>query len=150
MLDFFAQLAFVIATLSPIFAYRAGFKKIGRVNLMTVIAFLVVWVCVISTGPAYNSPISLLFYTLIYVNLFFVLGNSILFLRHRDPRIDMKQLIALTGVLTLLCFVFIESVYPTNVVSDTLLQTLLLAVPIFTCGVILTRLRQIDREPEHT
>lgn len=150
MLDFFAQMTFVIGILSPIFAYRAGRKVVGRINLVTVFAFSIIWFYVISTGPAYNHPISTLFYALIVVNCGFAIGNSVLFLRERNPLLSLKKLLATLLCLTVLCFVFIELMYPTNVLSDTLLQTVMLTVPLFVCGVIWARLRQIDREPEHT
>lgn len=150
MLDFFAQMTFVIGILSPIFAYRAGRKNVGRINLITVFAFLIIWFYVISTGPAYSHPISIFFYVLIVVNCGFVIGNSMLFLRKRNPLLSLKKLLATVLCLVVLCFVFIELMYPTNVLIDTLLQTVMLTVPLFVCGVIWVRFRQIDREPEHT
>lgn len=150
MLDFFAQMTFVIGILSPIFAYRAGRKNVGRINLITVFAFLIIWFYVISTGPAYSHPISIFFYVLIVVNCGFAIGNSMLFLRKRNPLLSLKKLLATVLCLVVLCFVFIELMYPTNVLIDTLLQTVMLTVPLFVCGVIWVRFRQIDREPEHT
>lgn len=150
MLDFFAQMTFVIGILSPIFAYRAGRKNVGRINLITVFAFLIIWFYVISTGPAYSHPISIFFYVLIVVNCGFAIGNSMLFLRKRNPLLSLKKLLATVLCLVVLCFVFIELMYPTNVLIDTLLQTVMLTVSLFVCGVIWVRFRQIDREPEHT
>lgn len=150
MLDFFAQMTFVIGILSPIFAYRAGRKNVGRINLITVFAFLIIWFYVISTGPAYSHPISIFFYVLIVVSCGFAIGNSMLFLRKRNPLLSLKKLLATVLCLVVLCFVFIELMYPTNVLIDTLLQTVMLTVSLFVCGVIWVRFRQIDREPEHT
>lgn len=149
MFEFFAQMTFLIGILSPIFAYRAGRKTLGRINLVTVFLFLISWIYVISTYVAYNHPMSIFFYILIVVNCSFAIGNSMLFLRVRNPSLSWKKLLAIVLSLTALCFVFVELTYPTNVLIDTLLQTVMLMVPLFVCGAVWVRLRQIDREPEH-
>lgn len=150
MLDFFSMVAIVISVFSPIFAYRIGQRTVSRINLGTVLLFIVSWFCILTLGLPYNHPISILFYISIVVNCCFAIGNSVWFMHKRNPKFSLRKLLVLPLVLTALCFVFIEQMYPTNVLQDSLLHTLMLVTAIFVSGIIWTRLRQIDRKPEHT
>ncbi|WP_404353673.1 hypothetical protein [Exiguobacterium aurantiacum] len=144
------MVAIVISVFSPIFAYRVGLTTIGRINLFTVLLFIGSWLFILTMGLLYNHPVSMLFYVSIMANCCFAIGNSVWFMHKRNPKASVKKLLVVLSFLTALCFVFIELMYPTNVLIDTLLQTVMLTVPLFVCGVIWVRFRQIDREPEHT
>lgn len=148
MNDFFANLSLVFCLLSPMFAYRADFKRLGHVNLVTVLLFLLFWGYVLTTGAMYNSPASIIFYALLVINLFFAMINSALFMRVRHPRPSLFKLLGMGALLIVACVFFIEYLHPTNVNFDTLMQALMTAVPIFVTGIIFIRLKQIDREPE--
>lgn len=150
MLDFFSMVAIIISVLSPIFAYRVGLTTIGRINLFTVLLFIVSWLCILTMGLLDNHPVSMLFYVSIMVNCCFAVGNSIWFMYERNPKAGVKKLLVVLFVLTVLCFVFIEKADPTTVLQDTLMYTVMLVTAIFVSGIVWTRLRQIDREPEHT
>lgn len=145
---FFASAALVFCILSPVFAYRAGLERIGRLNLVTVLLFLLFWGYVLLTGASYNSLASIAFYALFYINLCFAAINSALLMKTRRPRASLLKLLAVGTLLIGVCVFFVEYLHPTNVISDTLLQATMTAVPIFVTSIIWARLRQIDREPE--
>ncbi len=150
MLDFSSMVAIVISVFSPIFAYRVGLTTIGRINLFTVLLFIGSWLFILTMGLLYNHPVSMLFYVSIMANCCFVIGNSVWFMHKRNPKASVKKLLVVLSFLTALCFVFIEKAYSTTVLQDTLMHTGMLVTAIFVTGIIWTRLRQIDREPEHT
>lgn len=150
MLDFSSMIAIVISVFSPIFAYRVGLIIIGRINLFTVLLFVVSWVYILTMGLLYNHPVSILFYVSILVNCCFAIGNSLWFMHKRNPEFGLKKLLVLPLVLAVPCYMFMEKMYPTNLLPDTLMHTVMLVTSIFVPGIIWTRLRQIDREPEHT
>lgn len=146
--DFFASAALIFCILSPVFAYRTGLGRIGRVNLVTVLLFLLFWGYVLTTGASYNSPASIAFYALFYINLCFAAINSALFIKARHPRASVLKLLGVGILLIIACVLLVEYLHPTNVISDTLLQAAMTAVPIFVTGIIFIRLKKIDRQLE--
>ncbi|EPE61678.1 putative membrane protein [Exiguobacterium sp. S17] len=66
----------------------------------------------------------------------------------RHPRASLFKLLGVGALLIGACVLLVEYLHPTNVISDTLLQATMTAVPIFVTSIVWIRLRRIDRQPE--
>lgn len=145
--DFFITTALFFSLISPIFAYRTGHKWLGRVNMLTLLAFVVGFLSV-HGFVLYDTWLVTAMFALFFLNLLFAIINSSMFIHDRHPRASLAKVAGTVGLIflgsLLTAYYFDLHGEWWRVIIGATIPT----VTLFVTGVLLLRLKQLDKQPE--
>ncbi|MCT4784228.1 hypothetical protein NQG63_13265 [Exiguobacterium himgiriensis] len=145
--DFFLTTAFFFSLISPIFAYRTGQKWLGRLNLVTLIVFILSFVTV-HGFVQFHTWLLTAMYALFYINLVFAIITSSMFLHDRHPRASLVKIIGLVSGIFLASLLALYTLALYDVWWKMVIGATITTVTLYVTGVLLLRLKQLDRQPE--
>ncbi len=133
---------------SPVFAYRVGRKRVARLNMITLLFYIVSWGFVLVTGTPSDHPVSILWGILLFLNLFLTVMTTTMFLYERLPNRSLLHIGAMAIIFFLGSLLVTFSLDSREVLGENVLQGSMMTVVLFVTSVIWIRLRQIDRQPD--
>ncbi|TCI47195.1 hypothetical protein EVJ27_03460 [Exiguobacterium sp. SH3S2] len=146
--NFFVNLALFYMMVSPAFAYRVGRKRVARMNIITLLLYIVSWGYVLEAGTPSEHPVSILWGVLLFLNLLLAVITSAMFLYERRPNRSLLY-IGVTAIIFFLGSLLVTySLDSRDILWEMLLQASMTTVVLFVTSVIWIRLRQVDRQPE--
>ncbi|RHB50153.1 hypothetical protein DW881_07010 [Exiguobacterium sp. AM39-5BH] len=146
--NFLVNLSLFYMIVSPVFAYRIGRKRFARLNMITILLYIVSWGYVLGTGTPSDHPVSILWGILLFLNLLLTLMTSAMFLYERWPNHTLMRIVALATSFLLGSLVVAYRLDSRDVLWEMMLQASMMTVVLFVTSVIWIRLRQIDRQPD--
>ncbi|KDN58088.1 MULTISPECIES: hypothetical protein [Exiguobacterium] len=145
--DFFITTAFFFSLISPIFAYRTGQKWLGRVNMLTLLVFVVSFLSV-HGFVMYNTWLVAAMFGLFFLNLLFAIINSSMFIHDRHPRASVVKVVGTVSVIFLGCLLTAYYFDLHGEWWETIIGATVPTVTLFVTGVLLLHLKQLDQQPE--
>jgi len=146
--NFFVNLALLYMLVSPAFAYRIARKRVARLNMITLLLYIVSWGYVLGAGTPSDHPVSILWGVLLFLNLLLTMMTSAMFLYERWPNHSLVRIAAVAFSFFLGSLVVTYSLDSRDVLPEMILQASMMTVVLFVTSVIWIRLRQIDRQPD--
>ena len=133
---------------SPAFAYRIGRKRVARLNIITLLLYIVSWGYALGAGTPSDHLVSILWGILLFLNLLLTVMISTMFLYERWPNRSLLHIGAVAATFFLGSLVVTYRLDSNDVLWEMMLQASMMTVVLFVTSVIWIRLRQIDRHPD--
>jgi len=146
--NFFVNLALFYMMVSPAFAYRIGRKRVARMNMISLLLYIVSWGYVLGAGTSSEHPVSILWGILLFLNLLLAVMTSAMFLYDRRPTRSLLPIGARAIIFFLGSLLVTYNLDSHEVLGEKLLQASMMTVVLFVTSVIWIRLRQINRQPD--
>lgn len=133
--------------ISPIFAYRTGQQWLGRVNMLTLLAFVVGFVSV-HGFVLYDTWVVTAMSALFFINLLFAIITSSMFIHDRHPRASRLKIIGVVSEIFLASLLAHYTLALYDVWWKMMVGSTITTVTLYVTSVLLLRLNQLDRQPE--